>query len=99
MPSLFETVGAVVVAGAAAAASQFDASDALAARAVTASVALVAGAATFMGFRAVWLRSQFDEFPTRRQTARAYLLYFGMPLRVLVAGLGVSLLAHAAMEG
>ena len=99
MPSLFETVGVVVIAGVAAAASQFGISTLPETRVAAVAVALVAGSAVFLGFRAMWLRSQFDDPPTRRQAARAHLLYFGMPLSVLVAGIGMSLLVHAAMEG
>jgi len=97
MPSLFETLGAVVVVGTTAAVAVPRPSASLASTVFAASVAFVLCTATFLAFRAVWSRSHFDEPPTRRQSIRGYLLYLGMPLCVLAVGVGVALLSRPAL--
>jgi len=97
MPSLFETIGAVVVVGTTAAVAAPSPSESLASTAFAATVALVLCTATFLAFRAVWHRSHFDEPPSRRQSIRGYLLYFGMPLCVLAVGVGVALVSRPAV--
>ena len=97
MPSLFETIGAVVVVGTTAAVAAPGSSEPPAANALAAACAFVLCTATFLAFRVLWRRSHFDEPPTRRQSIRGYLLYCGMPLCVLAIGIGVSLLSRTAV--
>jgi hypothetical protein len=97
MPSLFATIGAVVVVGTTAAVAAPTPTESLASTALAAAVTFALCTATFLAFRAVWCRSHFDEPPTRRQSIRGYVLYFGMPLCVLVVGVGVALLSRPAV--
>ena len=90
MPSLFETIGVVVVAGTTAAVSVPEGSAPATSQILVAAIALVLCAATFLGFRVVWVRSKFDDPPTPGQKMRGYLLYFGMPLCVLAVGIAVA---------
>jgi hypothetical protein len=99
MPSLFETLGAVVVVGTTAASAGARNSQSLLSQIMLTAIIFVLCTATFLAFRAVWIRSHFDEPATPLQDARGYVLYIGMPMCVLAIGAGMLLLARTVIGG
>ena len=99
MPSLFETVGAVVVVGTTAGASATLDTQSLLPKIILTAIIFGVCTATFLTFRTIWLASHFDEPATPRQAARGYFLYIGMPMCVLAIGAGITLLARNVAGG